>query len=303
MTTETQVVPEPLSAEEKADFKRLTAKVKKTEKSVFECAEALKEIRTRRLYRESFKTFEDYVQKTMKISRSFAYRLLAKEAIEGEIVQDPELPKPTSEVQIRALAQVPEGQRQDVYRQAVEAAGGKAPTTKQVKVAVDQHKQAEVEKQKAAEAETPIGEGQAEASTVPVVGGPGPDQSKTFKRKGYGTEEVKKDPILSSSLQKIERAAGLPFVRLIKSGAVELSKKDVRELASCPTDKIRGYARLLEENRWSLARVRRVVSTPIDEHTKVETLLWQCVAENGTVTADFGRGRFKITVQEKRTKK
>ena len=68
-----EVVPEeewPLSEEEREDLDRLEAQVRS---AVWEAAKALWEINTRRLYRESYKTFDDYCQAQFQFSPRYAY--------------------------------------------------------------------------------------------------------------------------------------------------------------------------------------------------------------------------------------
>lgn len=57
---------------------------------------------------------------------------------------EPELPKPTSERQVRPLTQLPREEQRPAYRDAVQAAGGKAPTVEQVEKAVTRRKSVEI---------------------------------------------------------------------------------------------------------------------------------------------------------------
>ncbi len=68
-----EVVPEqelPLSESEREDLDRLEAQVRS---AVWSAAKALWEINTRRLYRERYKTFDDYCQAQFQFSPRYAY--------------------------------------------------------------------------------------------------------------------------------------------------------------------------------------------------------------------------------------
>lgn len=66
----------PLSGTEARDFKRLDGVVVRGLESLVEAAQALEEIRNRRLYRAEFPTFEEYCQTRLDVSRQYANRLI-----------------------------------------------------------------------------------------------------------------------------------------------------------------------------------------------------------------------------------
>lgn len=65
-----------LNVGERADLKRCEAAVTKHRLTFIEVGEALQEIREKRLYRESHKTFADYIKDRWKMDRSRAYQLI-----------------------------------------------------------------------------------------------------------------------------------------------------------------------------------------------------------------------------------
>ncbi|MDJ0574855.1 MAG: hypothetical protein QNJ65_06765 [Xenococcaceae cyanobacterium MO_234.B1] len=70
---EAEVIPEqesPLSEQECEDLDRLEAQIRS---AVWSAAKALWEINTRRLYRERYKTFDDYCQAQFQFSPRYAY--------------------------------------------------------------------------------------------------------------------------------------------------------------------------------------------------------------------------------------
>ncbi len=147
-------VVEELSPEEEADRQRLELKV---ERAFFDAGCSLRELRDRRLYRSTYKSWEDYCQgrfgftrhaANFKIAASGVFENLvtksyhsndADAADEGLVTKSYQI-LPTKETQVRPLAKLkPEEQRQ-VWQQAVERAGGKVPTEGLVKDAVLRHK-------------------------------------------------------------------------------------------------------------------------------------------------------------------
>jgi hypothetical protein len=123
---------------------------RKVERAFYEAGTALKELRDRRLYRSTHKTFEEYVQDRFGMKQSRSYQLieatgvvdnlLAKVPPMVELLGDssdkvPPLVEvlPTNERQVRPLIQLEPDQQREVWQQAVEAAGGKVPSGRIVK--------------------------------------------------------------------------------------------------------------------------------------------------------------------------
>ncbi len=116
----------------------------------------MRELRSRRLYRSTHKTFEEYCQDRFGFTRRHINYLIA-----GSVVVDnlkmgtnrsqnlPTAPMgtnrsqilPTSEYQIRPLTKLEPSQQREVWQQAVAEAGGKVPSNRLVKSLVDQIKE------------------------------------------------------------------------------------------------------------------------------------------------------------------
>lgn len=99
-------------------------------KTFIDVGQALAEIRDSRLYKGTHDTFESYLEGRWGMSRAHAYRMISAAEVVSPI-GDIEGPKPTNEGQARALAAVPEPERAEVWREAVDRTDGK-PTAKVV---------------------------------------------------------------------------------------------------------------------------------------------------------------------------
>ncbi|MBD2213074.1 hypothetical protein H6G27_24810, partial [Nostoc linckia FACHB-104] len=157
-------VPE-LTPEEQSDRLHLERKV---ERAFFEAGKALAELRDRRLYRSTHRTFEEYCKDRFGFERRHPYRLIEAavvvdnlmqmcpigtqievdssdgqqqsvgtqieiESSEQQMCPNGTQVLPTSERQVRPLTKLEPQQQQEVWQQAVQKAGGKVPTGKIVK--------------------------------------------------------------------------------------------------------------------------------------------------------------------------
>ena len=86
--------------------------------TLFSVGVALMEIRDSKLYREEFKTFEDFCNKEFGVSKQHAYRMIDAAAIKKSPIGD----KIKTESQARALMGVPAEKREAVIKKA-EASG------------------------------------------------------------------------------------------------------------------------------------------------------------------------------------
>ncbi|MGF1938834.1 MAG: hypothetical protein RM347_031515 [Nostoc sp. ChiQUE02] len=119
---------------------------RKVERAFFEAGKALTELRGRRLYRSTHKTFEDYCRDRFGHSRQQSNYLIAAAGVyknlttigcqnvanENVITNGSQI-LPTSERQVRSMTKLEPQQQQEVWQQAVELAGGKVPTGRIVK--------------------------------------------------------------------------------------------------------------------------------------------------------------------------
>ncbi|OYD95866.1 hypothetical protein CDG77_10320 [Nostoc sp. 'Peltigera membranacea cyanobiont' 213] len=109
---------------------------RKVERAFFEAGKALAELRDRRLYRSSHRTFEDYCRDRFGHSRRQSYLLMDAATVFDNLVEicdqiDHKLP--TAEGQVRPITKLEPQEQQEVWLRAVELAGGKVPTGRIVK--------------------------------------------------------------------------------------------------------------------------------------------------------------------------
>ncbi|MBW4689270.1 MAG: hypothetical protein KME40_30305 [Komarekiella atlantica HA4396-MV6] len=154
-------VPE-LTPQEERDRLLLERKV---ERAFFEAGKALLELRDRRLYRSTHKTFEEYCKDRFGFERRHPYRLIEaavvvdnlmqmcpngtqievdssdgqKQSVGTQIETDSSEQQmcpigtqilPTSERQVRPLTKLEPSQQQEVWQQAIQEAGGKVPSAR-----------------------------------------------------------------------------------------------------------------------------------------------------------------------------
>jgi len=132
-------VVEELSEEEEAERQRLELKV---ERAFHESGKALTGLRSRRLYRSTHKTFEEYCRDRFGFTRAAAYYLIsAAEVMDNLISECQQIVDilPTKENQCRPLTKLESEEQAQVWRQAVEQVGGKVPPARIVKDLVMRH--------------------------------------------------------------------------------------------------------------------------------------------------------------------
>ncbi|NEU78088.1 hypothetical protein [Nostoc sp. UIC 10630] len=122
-----------LTQEEQSDRLHLERKV---ERAFFEAGKALAQLRDRRLYRSTHKTFEEYCRDRFGHSRRQSYLLMDAAVVFDNLVEicdqfDHKLP--TAEGQVRPMTKLEPQEQQEVWLKAVEIAGGKVPTGRIVK--------------------------------------------------------------------------------------------------------------------------------------------------------------------------
>jgi hypothetical protein len=141
--TVTAVEVQELSEEEQSDRLHLEQKV---ERAFYEAGKALMELRNRRLYRSTHKTFEDYCRDRFDHSRQQSnYLIAAAEVYDNlttngcQIMENEDLTTnvtqilPTSERQVRPMTKLEPQQQQQAWRLSVQEASGKVPTGRIVK--------------------------------------------------------------------------------------------------------------------------------------------------------------------------
>jgi hypothetical protein len=135
-------VPE-LTEDEQRDRLHLERKV---ERAFFEAGKALMELRDRRLYRSTHRTFEEYCRERFGHSRQKSNYLIAAADVyenltticcqnspDDSLTTNRSQILPTSEGQVRPLTKLEPQQQQEAWQTAVQKAGGKVPTGRIVK--------------------------------------------------------------------------------------------------------------------------------------------------------------------------
>ncbi|MHC5747036.1 MAG: hypothetical protein ACYTXT_35175 [Nostoc sp.] len=131
--TVTAVEVTELTQEEQSDRLFLERKV---ERAFFEAGKALMELRDRKLYRSTHKTFEEYCRERFGHSRRQSYLLMDAAVVFDNLVEicdqiDHKLP--IAEGQVRPMTKLEPQEQQEAWLKAVELADGKVPTGKIVK--------------------------------------------------------------------------------------------------------------------------------------------------------------------------
>ncbi|MCC5640151.1 hypothetical protein LC593_30840 [Nostoc sp. CHAB 5844] len=130
-----------LTQEEQRDRLLLEQKV---ETAFYAAGKALMELRVRRLYRSTHKTFEEYCRDRFGYSRDAVYLKMSATSVYENIQKylptiGRQIPLPSSERQLRSVAkaELEPAQQATVWQQAVQEAGGKIPSGRIVQSVVD----------------------------------------------------------------------------------------------------------------------------------------------------------------------
>jgi protein gp37 len=140
----TAVLDAPLTQVEQQEFHRLDGIVSAGMRAGVDAAQALFEIRERRLYRAGFATFEEYCQNVHSLTRQYANRLIVAGRVRSEMetfVSKKGLPLPNKESHLRELARLEEPeQRVTLYGAALKEAtkGGHHLTAEAIAAKVDE---------------------------------------------------------------------------------------------------------------------------------------------------------------------
>jgi len=138
---------EELSKQEESDRNLLE---KKVERAFFEAGKALMQLRDRRLYRSTHKTFEDYCRDRFGHSRQKSnYLIAAADVYENltticcqnfgidDLTTNSSQILPTSEGQVRPMTKLEPQEQWEVWQTAVEVAGGKVPSGRVLKDVIE----------------------------------------------------------------------------------------------------------------------------------------------------------------------
>ena len=128
--------PQPLSEEEQQERERLE---KQIVDSFYQAGVALRELRDRKLFRSTHRTFEEYARDILGFSRIRLYQLMGAAQVYENIRENVNAPLtslPTTEYQCRPLVKLSEREQVRAWKLAVKESGEKAPTSNMVKQAV-----------------------------------------------------------------------------------------------------------------------------------------------------------------------
>ena len=125
-----------LTEEEQRQRERLEQQIVE---SFYRAGVALRELREKKLFRSTHKTFEDYARDILGFSRIRLYQLMGAAQVYENIRENVNAPLtllPTTEYQCRPLVKLSEREQVRAWKLAVKESGEKAPTSNMVKQAV-----------------------------------------------------------------------------------------------------------------------------------------------------------------------
>jgi hypothetical protein len=128
--------PQPLSDEEQQERERLE---KQIVDSFYQAGVALRELRDRKLFRSTHRTFEEYARDILGFSRIRLYQLMGAAQVYENIRENVNAPLtslPTTEYQCRPLVKLTQEEQVEAWKIAVDLAGEKTPTSAAVRQAV-----------------------------------------------------------------------------------------------------------------------------------------------------------------------
>lgn len=129
-----------LTTQEARSLRILEAVIEKGQKTFIEVGNALAAIQADKLYRGKHSTFEAYCRDRWGFAKSQAYRLIECAEVVNNISSPMgDIPKPTSERQVRPLVKLPESQQADAWDTVVTecAERGEPITAKAVEAVVE----------------------------------------------------------------------------------------------------------------------------------------------------------------------
>lgn len=123
--------PKPLSAAEKQQLAHDESLIQSHLESFAKAGHALREVRDKRLYRETNATFEDYCRKRWEMSKTQANRLIvAAQAVDNiSSVAPPEIAGHLKESTVRALTPLNAAQQRKVFERVIEQSPPDQPIT------------------------------------------------------------------------------------------------------------------------------------------------------------------------------
>lgn len=125
---------QPLTVGEQLRFEACREIVRTNLKTCFDVGAALMEIRDSKLYREHWKSFDEFCKAEFNIQRAHAYRLIDASVVKASVEMSPVGDTVSSERHARQLKNVPVELRAEVLEAAAAACGGE-PTADAIREA------------------------------------------------------------------------------------------------------------------------------------------------------------------------
>lgn len=123
----------PLTTEERDTLTQYETYLQQHLETFFEVGKILVSIRNQKLYRETYKTFEEYCQDRWQISRPRAYQLMGAAEVRDNLSTNVDIDiLPQNEAQTRALKKAPPEKQPELWQKAVEQNDGRAPSGRQI---------------------------------------------------------------------------------------------------------------------------------------------------------------------------
>jgi len=128
----------PMTSPELSWLRTLEDKIEKNMKGFYELGSALAKIRENRLYRDEYRTFEEYCRTRWDFTRRHADNLIGSYKVIDNLNENrgSQIPSPTNERQTRPLRRLSAPLQKEAWQNAVKAAPDGEVTAKHVKAAV-----------------------------------------------------------------------------------------------------------------------------------------------------------------------
>jgi hypothetical protein len=156
-TVALEVVPATLTGDEKQRLARLETVIHAKLADFFEVGNALLEIKSQELFRDTHSDFEHYCRERWEISRSYANKLIG--SAERLHLLPEGLPKPENEFQMRPFLKLEPAEFPGKWKSIIDAAGEKKVTSKFVSTSLNlKNKKRRRRKDKAADQKEEVGQ-------------------------------------------------------------------------------------------------------------------------------------------------
>jgi len=129
-----------LSQDEKTELEQYETIIEMGLNTFFKVGEALNLIKSKRLYRQDYSSFEEYCQRRWDFGRHRANQLIDASQVYNNLLTNGIQILPTNERQTRPAAGLTATQQVKVWQQATEQADGREPTAKEVEETAAQFK-------------------------------------------------------------------------------------------------------------------------------------------------------------------